>query len=395
VHEVALNLLNPAEYNPRRITEQQLDALTRSMHEFGVVDPIIVNADGTVIGGHQRLKAAERLGLETVPVVYFDLSKPQEKALNLALNRISGEWDEDKLTALLAELADDIDLALTGFTDEELAAFLSGDTGTTGLTDPDDVPEPPEDPITKPGDLWLLGRHRVLCGDATVPTDLERLMGEERATVMFTDPPWNVAIGQDSNPRHRQRAGLRNDNLSEADFQDFLAGFIDAITPYITGDVYCVLGASEWPRLDASLRDRGYHWSATVIWVKDVFVLGRSKYHRRYEPIWYGWRADGKSSFCDARNLDDVWEIPRPRRSEDHPTTKPVELCARAIENSSKPGNLVVDPFLGSGSTLLAAHTLGRRCFGLELEPRYVDVIVRRWEAFTGERAVLDGDPRS
>ena len=158
--------------------------------------------------------------------------------------------------------------------------------------------------------------------------------------------------------------------------------------PYVTGDVYCVLGASEWPRLDATLRSHGLHWSATVIWVKDTFVLGRSKYHRRYEPIWYGWKDGGPSSFCERRDLDDVWEIPRPRKSEEHPTMKPVALVARAISNSSARSDVVLDPFLGSGTTLIAAEQVGRVCHGLEIDPGYCEVIVERFEALTGKRAV-------
>jgi DNA modification methylase len=204
-----------------------------------------------------------------------------------------------------------------------------------------------------------------------------------------------VAIGLDSNPKHRQRQGLQNDDLSPEQFQAFLRGFVSAVAPYVDGDVYCVLGASEWPTLDSTLRSCGFHWSATVIWVKDVFVLGRSKYHRRYEPIWYGWKHKGKSSFVGRRDVDDVWEIDRPKVSELHPTTKPVEVSRRAIANSSVAGDVVVDPFGGSGSTLIAAEQAGRRAFLMELEPTYVDVIVRRWEAFTGLKAELVRDATS
>jgi DNA modification methylase len=203
-------------------------------------------------------------------------------------------------------------------------------------------------------------------------------MGGFRATMAFTDPPWNVAIGQDSNPRHRQRAGLQNDCLSPQDFQAFLSAFAAHLASYLAGDLYCVLGASEWPTLDLQLRNCGYHWSATIIWVKDTFVLGRSKYHRRYEPVWYGWHAKGKSSFAGARDVDDVWEIPRPRRSDEHPTMKPLELVARAVRNSCGEGGVVCDPFLGSGTTMAAAQALGRVCCGIEIEPKYVAVVLER-----------------
>jgi DNA modification methylase len=221
----------------------------------------------------------------------------------------------------------------------------------------------------KSGELWLLGGHRLLCGDATDAEDMARLMDGAQANMVFTDPPWNVAIGQDSNPRHRQRQGLANDDLSTAEFAAFLAAFASRMVRATTGDIYCVLGASEWPTLDLALRGAGLHWSATIIWVKDAFVLGRSKYHRRYEPLWYGWPGAGKSSFGPARDLDDVWEIPRPRRSEEHPTTKPVALVERAVANSSKPGGTVLDPFVGSGTTIIAAEQRDRLC---SRPPRYL-----------------------
>jgi DNA modification methylase len=218
---------------------------------------------------------------------------------------------------------------------------------------------------------------------------VERAYEEGRiAKMIFTDPPWNVQIGQDSNPRHRQRAGLKNDNLPPEEFAEFLTKFAANVARHVTGDMYCVLGASGWPMLDRVLRGCGFHWSATVIWVKDIFVLGRSKFHRRYEPLWYGWHKDGKSSFRGRRDVDDVWEIPRPKRSEEHPTMKPVELITLAIEYSSRPGDVVLDLFGGSGSTLIAAEQLKRKACLLEIDPGYCDVIARRWSAFTGKTAV-------
>src|SRR5262249_53807005 len=196
-----------------------------------------------------------------------------------------------------------------------------------------------------------------------------------------------VVRGRESNPGHRERPGLQNDSLPAEAFRSFIDGFVSAVKDHVTGDIYCVLGASEWPTTDWALRKHGYHWSATIIWVKDVFVLGRSKYHRRYEPIWYGWSAASKSSFGRARDLDDVWEIPRPKRSEEHPTMKPVELVRRAIQNSSRAGDRVLDPFGGSGTTLIAAEQTGRNAFLMELDPLYCDVIVQRFEKFTGKKA--------
>ncbi len=233
----------------------------------------------------------------------------------------------------------------------------------------------------------IQSKHRLLCGDSTRLEDVRTLMGDAKATMIFTDPPWNVAIGLDSNPRHRQREGLVNDNLTAEQFDAFLNAFAAAMKDCVTGDVYCFLGASEWPTLDRALRANGYHWSATIVWVKDVFVLGRSKYHRRYEPIWYGWHGKLQSSFGDRRDLDDVWEVARPKRSEEHPTMKPVELAVRAIQNSSLRGENVLDLFGGSGSTLIACEQTGRKAILMEIAPLYCDVIVRRYEQFTGKKA--------
>lgn len=221
----------------------------------------------------------------------------------------------------------------------------------------------------------LRGLHRVGAN--------QEVNGGGKINMVFTDPPWNVAIGLDSNPRHRQREGLKNDSMSSEDFYAFLQKFSSALIGFNRGDFYCVLGASEWGNLDRSLRSTGYHWSATIIWVKDIFVLGRSKYHRRYEPIWYGWHEKSKSSYNGARDLDDVWEIKRPRVSEEHPTMKPIKLCARAIQNSSMDEDTVFDGFAGGGSTMMACEQMNRNFAGIELDPQYVDVCCRRYRNAT------------
>lgn len=373
--------------NPRRISRRRLDELKAALEsspEMLDARPLIALPDGRVIGGNMRLRAAAELGWERIPTVVVDLDEQTARMWALRDNAAYGEWEEPALAEMLANL--DLagqDLSLTGFSSTELDRLLRSVQAEPSV-DPDAVPEVPAEPTTRDGELWALGDHLLLCGDATVPSSLDRLMGAEPARMMFTDPPWNVAIGLDSNPRHRQREGLKNDDLGAEDFQAFLSAFVTAAAPKVSGDVYCVLGASEWPRLDATLRGAGYHWSATIIWVKDVFVLGRSKYHRRYEPIWYGWAK--RSSFNGARNLDDVWD-PRPKASAEHPTMKPVALVQRAIHNSSDRGDVILDPFGGSGTTLIAAHLTGRRARLMELDPAYCDVIVRRWEQLTGETA--------
>ena len=383
--------IHPYPGNPRR-NDDAVEAVARSLAEYGFRQPIVVDPKYVIVVGHTRYKAAVKLGLTQVPVhVATDLTPEQIRAYRVADNQTAtlAEWNYDLLPIELGVLKDvDYDLSLLGFDPDELHKLLTGGEPAEGLCDPDDVPEPPEEAITQPGDVWLLGEHKLLCGDSTNAGAVARLFGTEHATCMFTDPPWNVAIGKDSNPRHRQREGLANDDLSPEEFSKFLESFVRHATPKVLGDTYVVLGASEWPTLDRTLRAAGYHWSATIIWAKDVFVLGRSKYHRRYEPIWYGWHESAKSSFGDRRDLDDVWEIPRPKRSEEHPTMKPVELAVRAIGNSSKAGDIVYEPFGGSGSTLIAAEQLGRRCFAIEISPLYCDVVVSRYEQFTGKKAV-------
>lgn len=376
--------VKPYEKNPRH-NDEAVDAVAASIKEFGFRQPIVVDTDGVIVCGHTRYKAAIKLGLEKVPVhVAKDLTPAQIKAYRIADNRSAenAEWDYDLLPLEVADLqAMDFDLGLLGFDADELAKMLASEE-TEGLTDQDATPAPPAEAKSKPGELYVLGRHLLLCGDATKPEDVNRLMEGATAQMCFTDPPWNVAIGQDSNPRHRQREGLENDNLSQEEFAGFLSRFIGCTRDVLDGDLYCVLGAAEWPTLDACLRAEGFHWSATVIWVKDLFVLGRSKYHRRYEPIWYGWHKTKRSSFGGDRTEDDVWEMARPRRSQEHPTMKPVQLVARAIRNSSDLDGLVYEPFGGSGTTLIAAERLGRCCRAVEIDPGFCDVIRRRWAEF-------------
>jgi DNA modification methylase len=384
--------INPYESNPR-VNDGAVEAVAASIKEFGYRVPIVIDEQGVVVCGHTRLKASLLLGLAEVPVhVASGLTPEQIKAYRLADNATNelATWDKNLLPLELFALRElDFDLSLLGFKPDELAKWM-GTEAAEGLCDPDEIPEAPEVAITQPGDLWLLGEHRLLCGDSTNSDDFSRLMNGERAACCFTDPPWNVAIGLDSNPRHRQREGLANDNLSPEDFREFLAGFASNLITHLDGDLYCVLGASEWPTLDSVLRECGFHWSATVIWVKDQFVLGRSKYHRRYEPIWYGWHTKNQSSFVGHRDVDDVWEVARPRVSTEHATMKPIELVQIAIANSSPLSGIVIDPFLGSGTTLLAAERLDRRCYGIELSPKYCDVICRRFQNFTGKPAILE-----
>ena len=389
--------LHPDSANPRRISESELEALTRSMAEFGFVQPVVARREGaTVIGGHQRLVAARRLGLEAVPVIWLDINADQARLLGLALNRISGDWDELLLARLLADLqhADDIDLSLSGFGEDDITHLLRSLEARERRERPEsfDLDEALEAttraPRTKSGDVWLLGEHRLLCGDATKPEDLARVLGDRRADLCFTDPPYNVAVGDHGGQGRRQRKRrIANDAMDPVAWEAFVSGFAKTILSSVDGAIYLCMSSKELPLLSRLLLEGGGHWSDTIIWAKDRFVLGRADYQRAYEPIWFGWREGVKHVWKGGRDQDDVWRIDRPSESPLHPTMKPLPLIEKAINNSSVPGAVILDPFMGSGSTLIACERTGRISAGIELDPRYCDVIVARWEAFTGLKA--------
>ena len=397
IESVDAESLHPDPANPRRIGKEELEALTRSLREFGFVQPVLARkADSVVIGGHQRLLAARRLGWKTVPVIFLDLSVEQSRLLNLALNRISGEWDQELLACMLAELrpVEDIDLSLSGFSEEELGKLLKSldvreKKERVETFDLDAALEAARAAhVAQRGDLWRLGDHRLLCGDSTNVEDMERLLGEKKTAMAFTDPPYNVGLGDHGGQqRGSRRRRIANDALSSEAWEAFVRAWAQNLLQHVDGALYVCMGTKEWPVVSHVLEELGGHWSDTIIWAKDRFVLGRADYQRQYEPVWYGWRQGASHHWCGDRDQGDVWNISRPAESELHPTMKPLELVERAIGNSSKPGDVILDLFLGSGTTLVAAERTGRVCFAMELEPAYVDVAVRRWEAFTGERA--------
>jgi len=400
VEQVPTDSLFPDPANPRRISNRDLESLTRSLHEFGFVQPVLVRkADNVVIGGHQRLVAARRLGWKTVPVIFLDLSVEQSRLLNLALNRISGEWDQELLARMLADLkpVEDIDLSLSGFTQDELGKLLKSldlreKRERVETFDLDAALEAAQAAhVAQRGDLWRLGEHRLLCGDATDVGDVSRLLGETRAAMAFTDPPYNVSLGDHGGQqRGSRRRRIANDALPPEAWEAFVRAWAQNLLAHVDGAIYVCMSTKEWPLVSRVLEELGGHWSDTIIWAKDRFVLGRADYQRQYEPVWYGWREGASHHWCGDRDQGDVWNIPRPADSELHPTMKPLELVERAIGNSSRSGDTVLDLFLGSGTTLIAAERTGRVCYAMELEPAYVDVAIRRWEAFTGERAEKD-----
>ncbi len=398
VEQVPLEQLKPDPANPRRIGDAELDALTRSLQQWGLVQPIIARvADGVVIAGHQRLVAARRLGHATIPVIWLDLSTERARALGVALNKISGTWDEELLARLLADLdaVPDLDLTLTGFDGDELGDLLRSldvreRRERLETFDLDAAfGQATKQPRAKRGDVWQLGDHRVLCGDATSRDDVARLLGDQRARMAFTDPPYNVDYGRHGgHQRGTPRRTIANDALAPEEWKAFVRGWSGNLLAATDGALYVCMSSREWPTLARLLAEAGGHWSDTIIWAKDRFVLGRADYQHAFEPLWYGWRDGVRRHWCGDRDQSNVWQVARPSDAPLHPVMKPLALMERAIANSSQACDLVLDLFLGSGSTLIACERTNRRCLGLELDPVYVDVALARWERFSGEVAV-------
>jgi DNA modification methylase len=391
--------LIPYARNARTHSDEQVAQIAASIVEFGFTNPVLAGSDGVIIAGHGRLAAAQRLGLAEVPVVVLDhLTPTQRRALIIADNRIAENsgWDPELLRLEIEALRDDdFDVSITGFDADALSDLLDGEeTDQTGQTDDDQIPEVQEDAVSKPGDVWMLGPHRLLCGDATQAESYERLLAGQRARMIWSDLPYNVNYA--SNAKDRLRGKYRpilNDNLGEG-FYDFVYGALSLMLPVCDGAVYIAMSSSELDTLQAAFRAAGGKWSTFIIWAKHTFTLGRADYQRQYEPILYGWPEGCKRHWCGDRDQGDVWNIKKPARNELHPTMKPVELMERSIRNSSISGDIVLDCFGGSGSTLIAAEKSGRCCYMMELDPKYCDVIIRRWQEFTGLQAMSENGMR-
>jgi DNA modification methylase len=388
--------LLPYARNARTHSDEQIAQIAASIVEFGFTNPIMAGSDGIIVAGHGRLTAAQKLGLEVVPVVVLDhLTPTQRRALIIADNRIAENagWDDAMLRVELDTLRDDdFDLSLTGFDADALADLFESEEDNTGQTGDDEVPETQEASISRPGDVWLLGGHRVLCGDATDAKCYDQLLQGKAVDLTFTDPPYNVNYANSAKDKMRGKdRAILNDNLGDG-FYDFLLAALTPIMANCTGAVYVAMSSSELDVLQAAFREAGGKWSTFIIWAKNTFTMGRSDYQRQYEPILYGWPEGGKHHWCGDRDQSDVWQIKKPHKNDLHPTMKPVELVERAIRNSSKPGDVVLDPFGGSGTTLIAAEKSGRMARLMELDPKYVDVIVRRWQDWTGKKATRESD---
>ena len=382
--------LVPYARNPRK-NDEVVDKMAAAIKEFGFRIPIVARSDGSIIDGHLRLKAAQRLGLTEVPVALADdLSEAQIKAFRLLANRSVAwaEWDNELLSLELKDLQDlGYDLGLTGFDADELKN-LTEDEQSAGLTDEDAVPEAPAEPVTKPGDVYVLGNHRLLCGDSTVLANVEKVLDGALADMVFTDPPYNVNYANTAKDKMRgKNRAILNDDLGEG-FEKFLYDACVNMLTVCKGAIYVCMSSSELHTLQKAFVEAGGKWSTFVIWAKNTFTLGRADYQRQYEPILYGWKQGIDHFWCGARNQGDVWFVNKPRVNDLHPTMKPVELVERAVQNSSKSRDIVLDCFGGSGTTMIACEKSGRQARLIELDPKYCDVIVKRWEEFTGKTAV-------
>ena len=389
--------LVPYARNARTHSEEQVAQIAASIVEFGFTNPILAGSDGVIVAGHGRLAAAQKLGLDTVPVVVLDhLTPTHRRALIIADNRIAENagWDDAMLRIELQSLQEDgFNLDITGFDADALAEIMAGEETTAdGQTDDDAVPEVPVVPISRPGDVWELGHHRLLCGDATDPASYDALMADAQADMVFTDPPYNVDYANSAKDKMRGKdRPILNDNLGDG-FYDFLLAALTPMLARCTGGTYIAMSSSELDTLQQAFRAAGGKWSTFIIWAKNTFTLGRADYQRQYEPILYGWPEGTQRHWCGDRDQGDVWNIKKPQKNDLHPTMKPVELVERAIRNSSRPGDIVLDPFGGSGTTLIAAEKSGRVGWLIELDPKYVDVIVRRWQEWSGQEAYREAD---
>ena len=372
--------LVPADYNPRKDLkpgDPEYEKLKRSLSEFGYVEPVIWNkTTDHVVGGHQRLKVLIDTGVTEVECVVVEMSEEKEKALNVALNKISGEWDKEKLSLLISDLQlADFDVSLTGFDTPEIDALFK-DAQRDGVHDDDfDIDAVLQEPaITKLGDLWLLGKHRLVCGDSTKRDVFELLMDGGQANLVITDPPYNV--------NYEGSAGkIKNDNMTDGAFYDFLLASFQNMEASMTSDasIYVFHADTEGLNFRRAFSEAGFYLSGTCIWKKQSLVLGRSPYQWRHEPVLFGWKKKGKHEWYADRKQTTIWEFDKPKQNADHPTMKPVELLAYPILNSSMANCVVLDPFGGSGSTLIACEQTDRVCRMIELDEKYCDVIVKRY----------------
>lgn len=376
--------LIPAEYNPRKALkpgDKEYEKIKNSIQEFGYCEPVIVNADMTIIGGHQRVTVLQDLGYTEIDCIVIDIDKTKEKALNIALNKITGEWNKELLADLIADLQDsDFDVSFTGFEPPEIEQLMNSVHDKEIEEDDFDVEAELEAPaMSKEGDLWILGNHRLLCGDSTLPESYDRLMDGKKANLVVTDPPYNV--------NYQAEAGsIKNDKMEEEQFEKFLFAAYVNMEQSMADDasIYVFHSDSHGLAFRKAFEEAGFYLSGCCIWKKNSLVLGRSPYQWKHEPVLFGWKKGGKHQWYSDRKQSTIWEYDRPKKNDLHPTMKPVNLIAYPIKNSSMSNCIVLDPFGGSGSTLIACEETKRICYTIELDTKYTDVIVKRYAELVG-----------
>ena len=399
--------LIPYARNSRTHSDEQVAQVAASIKEFGFTNPVLVDQDGMIIAGHGRTLAAQRLQMKEVPCLRLShLSEAQKRAYVIADNKLAlnAGWDDELLAVELRDLKDsDFDLSLTGFGDDELADLLA-EALEEGLTDEDSVPEAPETPVTVPGDIWVLGKHRLMCGDSTSIKALEKLCEGQLVDMWLTDPPYNVALGYDETPeeakkRNRRTDGLTvsNDKMTDKDFRQFLTDcYTSADAVMKSGAVFYIWHAdSEGYNFRGAAFDMGWQVRQCLIWKKQVLVMGRQDYHWMHEPCLYGWKAGASHLWATDRKQTTILEFDRPSRNKEHPTMKPVELFSYQMQNNTKGDDLVLDSFAGSGTTAIACEKFNRRARLMELDPKYCDVIIKRWQEYTGKKAIHEETGKS
>lgn len=382
--KIKISELIPASYNPRKKLkpgDREYEKIKNSIIEFGYVDPVIVNKDLTVIGGHQRITVLKELGYEEIDCVVIDIDKTKEKALNVALNKITGEWNKELLADLIKDLQDsEFDVSFTGFEPPEIEQLFNSIHDKKIEEDDFDVEAELKNPtVSKQGDLWMLGRHRLVCGDSTMPESYDLLMDGKKANLVVTDPPYNV--------NYEGEAGrIKNDNMKDEEFYNFLFAAFVNMEQSMEADasIYVFHADTEGLNFRRAFKAAGFYLSGTCIWKKQSLVLGRSPYQWQHEPILFGWKKEGKHNWYSGRKETTIWEFDKPSKNLLHPTMKPVCLVAYPIQNSSMSNCIVLDPFGGSGSTLIACEQTNRICHMIELDEKYVDVIVKRYLEYVG-----------
>jgi DNA modification methylase len=384
-----INSIKPYENNPRKLSDKAIETVAMSLKEYGFRQPIVVDKDRIIVVGHTRFRASKKLGFKEVPITIADNLTPEQiNGYRIADNRTSeeSEWDNELLKMELKELdLKDFNLELTGFNEDQLNSLLFEEK--QGLTDENAVPELPEEPISKLGDIWKMGNHKLICGDSTILTTLEKIFGDSKADLLMTDPPYNVDYESKSTGMK-----IQNDNKSDDDFLQFLTdAFNNAAINLKLGCSFYIFH-SDWFGLEfrQSIKNSDLELKQNLIWQKNALVMGRQDYQWQHEPCLYGWKRGSSHSWYSDRKQTTIIKFDKPTKSKLHPTMKPVGLIEYLIKNSSKQEDIILDPFLGSGTTLMACEKQSRICYGVELDPKYCDVIVKRWEDFTGKKAELE-----